>query len=184
MFFHVRDLAVRARQFDIEIAPGAVDFQQGAKDKDANLCQVGPLKVAGKAELVMGSLGEIKVSGHIKVEMAADCDRCLEPARFPIDSDFSLFYRPVEEGYGDEKEIDTGEAEMGFYEGDGLELNDVVREFVLLTLPMQRVCSESCKGICPACGQNRNLQECGCTAEVIDDRWAALKSLKTTEKRA
>ena len=178
MFFHVRDLAVRANQFDVEIGPGAIDFQQGAKDKDTNLRQTSPLKAAGKAELVLGSLGEIKVSGHLSVEMEADCDRCLEPARFPIDSDFSLFYRPVEEGYGDEKEIDTGEAEMGFYEGDGLELNDVVREFVLLTLPMQRICGEGCKGICPACGQNRNQKECACQAEVSDDRWAALKSLK------
>ena len=179
MFFHVRDLAVRASQFDVEIAPGAIDFQQDARDEDASLRPAGQLKVSGKAELVLGSLGEIKVSGHIAVEMLADCDRCLEPARFPIDSDFSLFYRPVEEGYGDEKEIDTGEAEMGFYQGDGLELNDVVREFTLLALPMQRVCSASCKGICPACGQNRNLKECACTAEMIDDRWAALKSLKT-----
>ena len=174
VFFHVRDLEVRARQFDEEIEPGAIDFQQGARDRDANLRQAGVLKAAGRAELVLGSLGEIKVSGHISGEMTADCDRCLEPARFPIDSDFSLYYRPVEEGYGDEKEIDTGEAEMGFYEGDGLELNDVVREFALLALPMQRVCSEGCKGICPSCGQNRNLKECGCTAERIDDRWAEI----------
>lgn len=179
MFFHVRDLAVRPKRFDVEIAAGAIDFQQGAKDKDTNLRQAGPLKAAGKAELVMGSLREIKVSGHITVEMAADCDRCLEPARYPIDSDFSLFYRPVEDGYGDEKEIDTGEAEMGFYEGDGLELNEVIAEFVLLTLPMQRVCSESCNGICPVCGRNRNLKKCECTAGVTDDRWAALKSIKT-----
>jgi uncharacterized protein len=111
--------------------------------------------------------------------MEADCDRCLEAARFPIDSDFALYYRPVAEGYGDEKEIDSGEAEMGFYEGDGVELNDVLREFILLTLPMQRVCRESCKGICPLCGQNRNQKECQCHAETSDDRWAALKSLKS-----
>ena len=178
MFFHVRDLAVRASQFDVEIGPGAIDFQQGAKDKDTNLRQASALRAAGKAALVMGSLGEIKVSGQIAVEMEADCDRCLEPARFAIGSDFSLFYRPVEEGYGDEKEIDTGEAEMGFYEGEGLELNDVIREFVLLTLPMQRICSEGCKGICPACGQNRNQKECQCQTEVTNDRWAALQSLK------
>jgi uncharacterized protein len=95
-----------------------------------------------------------------------------------VDSDFSLFYRPIEEGYGEEKSLDAGEAEMGFYEGDGLELNDVLREFVFLALPMQRVCGESCKGICPVCGQNRNQQECGCQTEAIDSRWEALKSLK------
>ena len=178
VFFHVRDLEVRARQFDEEIEPGAIDFQQGARDRDANLRQAGVLKAAGRAELVLGSLGEIKVSGHISGEMTADCDRCLEPARFPIDSDFSLYYRPVEEGYGDEKEIDTGEAEMGFYEGDSLELNDVFREQILLALPMQRLCKEDCKGICPACGQNRNQSECACRQAATDDRWAALKQLQ------
>ena len=179
VFFHLRDLDVRAVRFDVEIAPGDIDFQLGAKDKDTNLHQAGPLRAKGKAELVMGSDGEIRVSGHLTVEMAADCDRCLEAARFPIDADFGLHYRPVADGYGDEKEIDTGEAEMGFYEGDGVDLNDVLREFILLTLPMQRVCRESCKGICPLCGQNRNQKECQCHAEATDDRWAALKSLKS-----
>jgi uncharacterized protein len=178
VFFHVRDLEVRASRFDVEIPPDIIDFQEGAKDKDTNLRQAGPLKAEGSAELVMGALGEIRVSGHLAVVMEADCDRCLEPARFPVDSDFVLYYRPVAEGYGDEKEIDTGETEMGFYEGDGVELNDVLREFVLLTLPMQRVCSESCKGICPVCGQNRNQKECHCQAAATDDRWAALKELK------
>jgi len=52
-----------------------------------------------------------------------------------------------------------------------------LREFVLLTLPMQRVCSEDCKGICPECGLNRNLKECACHGAKADDRWAALKHL-------
>ena len=179
VFFHLRDLDVRAVRFDVEIAPGVIDFQLGAKDKDTNLHQAGPLIAKGKAELVMGSDAEIRVAGHLTVKMEADCDRCLEPSWFAIDSDFGLDYRPVADGYGDEKEIDTGEAEMGFYEGDGVELNDVLREFILLTLPMQRVCGESCKGICPLCGQNRNLVQCQCQAETSDDRWAALKSLKS-----
>ena len=78
----------------------------------------------------------------------------------------------------DQKAIDAEEAEMGFYEGDGLELNDVLREFVLLALPMQRLCSENCKGICPECGQNRNQNECSCRTTVVDNRWAALKELR------
>ena len=58
-------------------------------------------------------------------------------------------------------------------------LEDILREQVLLALPMQKVCEESCKGICPFCGQNRNQKECHCHAETSDDRWAALKSLKS-----
>src|SRR5205814_8075012 len=68
------------------------------------------------------------------------------------------------------KALDAGDAEIGFYEGVGLELNDVLREFVLLALPMQRLCSENCKGICPECGQNRNQNECSCRTTVGDNR--------------
>lgn len=172
MFFRVRDLEIRAGRFDVELAPGAVEFM------DPKLRQAGPLKAAGKVELVVDSLGEIRVQGHLSVVMEADCDRCLEPARFPIDSDFELYYRPVADGFGEEVVLDEGEAEMGFYETDGIELNDVLREFVILTLPMQRVCTGNCKGICPVCGQNRNQIDCACHTAAVDDRWAALKELK------
>jgi uncharacterized protein len=169
VFFNVRDLELRAGRFDVDLAPGTVEFL------DPKLRQAGPLKAQGKVELV---LGEIRAKGHVVVNMEVDCDRCLEPAWCPIDADFELYYRPVEEGFGDEKAIDPGEAEMGFYQGDGIELNDVLREYVLLALPMQRLCKKDCKGICPECGQNRNLKPCACRAELVDDRWAALKRIQ------
>jgi uncharacterized protein len=171
VFFHVRDLEVRARPFDVELPPGAIEYP------DLKIRQGGPLKAAGQVELVIGALGEVRVKGHLTVAMEADCDRCLESAKFPVDSDFELYYRPVTSEYQEETAIDAGEAEMGFYEGDGVELNDVLREYVLLALPMQRLCSENCKGICPVCGQNRNQKECACRAAQVDDRWAALKEL-------
>jgi len=171
LFFHIRELELKARTFEMTLAPGVIEFL------DPKLRQTGPLKASGIAELVIYLLGEIRVKGHVNVQMEADCDRCLEPAECPIDADFELYYRPVTEGYGEEKVVDDGEAEMGFYEGDGVELNDVLREFVLLTLPMQRVCSAECKGICPECGQNRNQKECACQGASADDRWAALKHL-------
>src|SRR5579862_1320602 len=111
MFFHVRDLEVRARNFYLELRPGEVEFL------DPKLRQAGPLKASGKVELVTGSLGEIRAKGHVSVQMEADCDRCLELAHFPVDSDFELYYRPVAEGYGEDVAIDASEAEMGFYEG-------------------------------------------------------------------
>jgi uncharacterized protein len=172
VFFRVQELELRAGRFDVELSPGTIEFL------DPKLRQVGPLKAAGKVELAVESLGEIRVKGHLAVRMEADCDRCLEPARFPVESDFELYYRPVSEGYGEEKAIDEEESQMGFYEGDGLELNDVLREEVLLELPMQRICSEDCKGICPVCGQNRNQVDCACQAKAADDRWAALKALR------
>ncbi|MGH7972632.1 MAG: YceD family protein [Limisphaerales bacterium] len=173
VFFHVRNLEVRAGRFDVELPPGAIEFL------DPKLRQAGLLRAAGKVEMVSDSLGEIRVKGHAAVLMEAECDRCLDPVRIPVDSDFELYYRPVSEGYGEDAAVDKSESEMGFYEGEGLELNDVLREYVLLSLPMQRLCRENCKGICPECGQNRNNKECQCQASAADDRWAALKQFKS-----
>jgi uncharacterized protein len=73
--------------------------------------------------------------------------------------------------------LDAGESEIDFYEGEGLELERVLREQILLALPMQRICREDCKGICPVCGQSRNVVACGCQVKAPDDRWAALRDL-------
>src|SRR5262249_5358046 len=127
------------------------------------------------------TLGEIRVKGRLRVTMETDCDRCLEVARFPIQSDFDLFYRPVDNlpRAADEVEIHQGEIEIAFYDGGGLELKDILREHILLSMPMQRVCRDDCQGICPVCGQNRNIVQCGCEVKKVDDRWAALKNLST-----
>jgi len=91
--------------------------------------------------------------------VSTPCDRCLDPARSQIDSDFDLFYAPADRGPDKEEvEIDEGESEIGFYEGDGVRLEDVLREFVLLSMPMQKLCRQECQGICPLCGQNRNAR--------------------------
>ena len=172
VFFSVRDLEVRKAHFDVAISPGEIDYVEGLR-------QIGPLEAEGTAELLGNTLGEIRVKGRLKVAMEADCDRCLEKAGFPIDAAFDLFYRPAETSPGgDEVAISDGESEIGFYSGGGVDLKEILREYILLSLPMQRVCRESCLGICPVCGQNRNLRACECSAAPVDDRWAALRNLK------
>jgi len=121
----------------------------------------------------------LRIQGRYTVEMAAECDRCLGGARFPLDSQFDLFYRPTSFiAREEEVEIDEGEAEIGFYEHGGIELEEILREQVLLALPMQRVCNDACKGICPVCGRNRNETTCDCSMENTDDRWGALRNLE------
>lgn len=172
MFFHLRDLELRPAVFDVELAPGEVEFL------DPKLNQTGPMRASGKVELTSGSLSEIRASGNVTVDMEGECDRCLDPARFQVHSEFSLDYRPAEANAGDEKLIDPEETEVGFYDGDGLELRDLLREQVLLALPMRRLCSEDCSGLCPVCGQNRNQNRCECQPALADDRWSALSGLK------
>lgn len=174
MFFSVKELELKKVRFDVAFPPGELDFSGDGLE------QAGPLEAEGSAELLANTLGEIRIRGHLKVRMSCACDRCLERAEFPIESDFDLFYRPAEvEAPGDEVAIDEGESEIAFYEGSGIELKDILREYILLALPMQRVCRENCQGICPVCGENRNLAPCGCEVKTADDRWAALKKLQT-----
>jgi len=173
VFFSVKELELKKVRFDVAFRAGEIDFSGD------RLQQATPLEAQGTAELLPNTLGEIRIRGHLKVRMRSECDRCLEPAEFPVDANFDLFYRPaVEDPYDEEVAIDEGESEIAFYEGGGIELKEILREYILLALPMQRVCREDCQGICPICGQNRNVVECGCQAKTVDDRWAALKKLQ------
>jgi len=173
MFLSVKEMELRKVRFDETYEPGQIDFT------DEDLVQASPLAAKGTAELLAHSDGQMRIQGKIKVEMTAHCDRCLGGARFALDSGFDLFYRPSSQlPDEDEVAIDEGEAQIGFYEDGGMELEDILREQILLALPMQRVCSDVCKGICPACGKNRNETECDCKLETHDDRWGALRKLE------
>jgi uncharacterized protein len=173
MFLSVKEMELRKVRFDETLEAGQIDFA------GEDLVQTSPLHAVGLGELLAHSDGELRIQGRYTVEMAAQCDRCLGQARFPLDATFDLFYKPTSAiAREEEVEIDDGEAEIGFYEGSGIELEDILREQVLLALPMQRVCSDDCKGICPACGKNRNETKCDCRTETTDDRWGALRNLE------
>lgn len=172
MFLSVKEMELRKVRFDVSFEPGRIDFS------GALLEQVSPLRATGVAELVPHSEREVRIEGQYNVEMTAECDRCLGRARFPMEGKLDLYYRPSSViARNEEVEIGEEETEVGFYVGGGLELEDILREQVLLGLPMQRVCSELCKGICPVCGRNRNETECGCKPETADNRWGALRDL-------
>ena len=89
LFVSVQELELRKLPFDVDFPAGEIDL--------GDLRQVGPLHAEGQAELLSNTLGEIRIRGKIHVEIEADCDRCLELIRRPIDSDFDLYYRPTPE---------------------------------------------------------------------------------------
>ena len=175
MFLSVQELELRKIRFDVDFPAGEIDL--------GGLRQIGPLHAEGEAELLSNTLGELRIRGDVRAEIEADCDRCLEPVRLPIDSRFDLFYRPAPEiSTPHDIAIDPGEAEIGFYEDGGIELAEALREYVLLSLPMRQVCKAECQGICPQCGLNRNTGQCQCETKRIDERWTALRDLKVEPK--
>ena len=172
MFLSIKEMEVRKVRFVETFEPGQIDFQ------DVDVEQAGPLTIDGVAELLANSDGEVRIRGKLSVVMKSVCDRCLGDALYPLNADLDLFYRPDSYIARDEEiKIDEGEAEIGFYQGEGMELEDILREQVLLLLPMQKICREDCKGICPVCGKNRNEAACQCKVETADDRWKALRDI-------
>lgn len=177
MFFSIKQLERRKIEFDSVFEPGTIEFA------GAEIQQASGLHAKGVAELLENTGGEVRVLGRYRVEMESACDRCLARASFPLDEPFDLFYRPaVNTADAAEVEIDEGEAEIGFYEGAGFELADVLKEQVLLALPLQRLCRADCRGLCPVCGANRNETACGCSVKPADDRWGRLKEIHVTKK--
>ncbi len=172
MYLNVRDMELRPLCISREFAIGEIDFL------DAVLRQTSPLKVEAQAELRQ-ILEEIRLTGHFNVELQLDCDRCLASYQWPISETFDLVYAPMPvDAAPEEASLDDVEAIVAFYEGAGLELEEVLREQVLLALPMQRICREDCAGLCPTCGENWNERECDCEQAIVDPRWTALQQLK------
>jgi len=177
LFLSVNELELRKIHFDLDFGSGEIDFGEDA------VKQNGILHAEGSAELLNNTLGELRVRGQMNVNLELHCDRCLEPLNYELAGPFDLFYRPAPKGpLPHEVAIDDGESQIGFYEGAGIELSEILREHILLSLPMHQICREDCAGICAKCGQNKNTGNCDCTEEHVDDRWAALRDLRGTLK--
>ena len=66
-----------------------------------------------------------------------------------------------------EIELQEKDTEIAFYSGDFIEVSDIIREQILLGLPMKPMCREDCKGLCPYCGKNRNLEACNLSCFTV-----------------
>jgi uncharacterized protein len=183
MFISVQDLEVKPLQFAEELPAGRIDF-------GSEISQQGSLTAKGRADLVEEHHGgkqivqDIRVVGSFAGSFQLACSRCLESVREKVSEDFDLLYRPLKTvKQGEEVSINEAETEIGFYKGDGLELEDVIKEQVLLSLPVKPLCQEACKGLCPQCGQNLNMGTCNCNTKMQDPRWSALEGLRDQLKK-
>jgi len=169
-------------QLDESLPEGAIDYAPDIR-------QVGPLQLKGQAELIVEHRGpkefvdDIRLRAVYSGEFSQLCARCLEPVAQPLAGEFDLIFRPegVDAEAG-ERSITEDETEIGYYEESGLLLEDAVREQVLLTLPARSLCREDCKGLCPHCGNNRNLAACECAEKPMDPRMAVLAGIAVSSK--
>ena len=178
MFLDIKELELHPLEFKEEFQPGVIDLGNEVR-------QATPLKAAGRAELVEEHHGkhkiikDIRLRGRLSAGLELQCARCLEPVPQEVARDFELLYRPLGADAGrDELSVTDAEAEIGYYQGEGILLEDVLREQVLLALPLKITCRDECKGLCPHCGKNLNQEQCSCAVPADDPRWAALKEIR------
>jgi uncharacterized protein len=178
MEFKIVELEKEPIDFDLQYKPGTIDYGEEAAQK-------GSLATEGRAEVIHEHRGpkdivaDIRLRGHFIGNFESPCARCVEPVGMTLEADFDLIFRPLGADAGSpDRAISAGETEIGYYQKDSLLLEDVLREQVLLSLPVRTLCKPDCKGLCPRCGGNRNSQPCTCEEGHSDPRWEALAGLR------
>jgi uncharacterized protein len=122
---------------------------------------------------------DLVAGGSLSGIVELQCARCLGNFEHKITSTFSVMYHPAEKsGRHEQHELKSDELDTVFYTGDTLETDDLLKDQLILNLPMKPLCSPDCKGFCPACGADRNVTACDCDSEERDTRFEALKRLR------
>lgn len=143
-------------------------------DERVTLC--GAASLSGE---IRHSGAEVFVDGHVDTCAQVDCDRCLNPVQLPVNSDFSLEYITGSDYESNHSAELTEEVmSVSVFDGEAIDLDEIAKEQILLSVPTRSLCRTDCKGFCPICGVDKNVNECGCEDREIDPRWAALKDLK------
>jgi uncharacterized protein len=139
-----------------------------------------PPEVTGR---VQTSGREVRVRGKITARAEVDCDRCLKSVETPVETEFDVSYVPEEDYRSSEAaELQEEDMSLSVFDGETIDVDELVREQLLLALPTRALCTEECKGLCPTCGADLNADAaCGCETKEVDPRWAALKSVMSDE---
>jgi uncharacterized protein len=126
---------------------------------------------------------ELHVTGAVQTGIRYQCARCLKELEAPLCARFDLLNFPQQEWKENEEiELKYEDMEVGFYDGIRLDVNLMILEQVELAMPMKFVCREDCKGLCPACGADLNVESCPCKVEPTDSRLAVLRDFRKKMK--
>ncbi len=124
-----------------------------------------PVKLTGELE---SDDGNIHLTGYLTTQVKAECDRCMCDLIYNIKSEVTESFGSVIPGM-------IGQIEP--INQSTIDLDSVLEETLLLSLPMKALCDPNCKGICTVCGQNLNKQSCDCDVEYLDPRLEKLDLL-------
>ncbi len=122
---------------------------------------------------------DLEVSGSFTAEGEGECDRCAESVALVLEREFRTVFVPASRDPGEtgDHELQAADLDISFYDGGGIEVDDIFWEQVALALPTKVLCREECRGVCPHCGTDRNRSECHCPGETGEGPFDVLKTL-------
>ena len=122
---------------------------------------------------------DILVRGHLAGHLDLACSRCLEAFAAPVEADFDLLLVPGPEAVtGEDEELSQPDLDLDYYTGESIDLGSLLREQIILMIPLKPLCAEACQGLCPRCGANLNRETCSCKMEKSDSPFAQMAKLK------
>ncbi len=117
---------------------------------------------------------QVVIKAKLSAQTEFECDRCTKDFKTTLTSSYKMVYM-----LGTEPE-DTQAINLTYLpaDADKIILDNDVRDYAMLAVPMKKLCTEDCKGLCVKCGKDLNEGDCGCKRDEIDDRWLPLMELK------
>jgi uncharacterized protein len=144
--------------------------------EETDLQLIEPAEVRGR---LRRRAGEVELTGRLTTTLETVCARCLKPVSIPFSADFDeRFVTSVSWGAEEQHELASDDLNLSIFDGTGIDLDQLVREQLLLAKPAQVLCREDCRGLCPVCGADRNTAACKCETQQVDSRWEKLKDLR------
>ena len=147
-------------------------------------CVEATCPVDAQVSLVKTGIG-VAVRGRLGSTVRVTCSRCLEVFPLNLGEEFEVHYLPSRTAdVAGEHELSPGDLDVLPLREDRIDLTALLQDTILLTLPPQPVCRETCRGLCPRCGASLNAGPCGCPPRPADPRWQALGKLRTAKSRS
>ncbi|HEY8530994.1 MAG TPA: DUF177 domain-containing protein [Limnochorda sp.] len=151
----------------------------------------GPVHIEGRATSTGAG---VLVQGRVTVPVTMVCSRCLSPYPLELEAEFEEEFvprsRPRPQGEDEEataegrNPVAGDEDEVEYFDNHRIDLGPLIREQLLMALPMKSLCRDDCRGLCPVCGHNLNLGACDCQVDETDPRLAVLRELLNSSGEA